>query len=107
MDQKCPGSILVKEPIPEIFKCLNCGADVEIWTNELTRKCSSCGESVSKELTNMACVQWCKQAKECIGATRYNELVRTGIISSKKEEINIPERLKEFMKKCGIPIPNN
>jgi len=58
-------------------------------------------------MTGMSCVQWCKQAKECIGETRYNELVATGLISTNpKEKTNIPERLKEFMKECGIAVPN-
>ncbi len=101
----CPGSSRVTQPVPEIFKCLSCGAEVEIWSNERMRKCSSCGKPVAREMTGMSCVQWCKQARECVGSKRYDELVATGMISNKKEETQIPERLKEFMKECNIPIP--
>jgi hypothetical protein len=63
---------------------------------------------VAREMTGMSCVQWCKQAKECIGAKRYDELVATGVISAAntKEKTHIPERLKEFMKECGISVPD-
>lgn len=46
---KCPGPERSASPTPEIFLCPNCGAEVEIWTDEKKRKCSKCGQAVSKE----------------------------------------------------------
>jgi len=46
---KCPGPERTAPPKPEIFLCSNCGAEVEIWTDEKRRKCPKCGEVVEKE----------------------------------------------------------
>jgi DNA-directed RNA polymerase subunit RPC12/RpoP len=108
MDLRCPGSKYVRQPIPEIFTCSNCGAEVEIWTNELKRKCRSCGQTVARKIGTTYCIQWCQCAKECIGIEMYEELLRTGAISEDEEgKVYIPKRLKEFMKESGIPIPND
>jgi len=106
IDFKCPGSKNIKEPVPDIFTCPNCGAEVEVWTDEHIRRCSSCGKSVVREMDSAWCIQWCQYAKECIGIEKYEELLKTGIISEdRKEEMRIPEKLEEFMKERGIPIP--
>ena len=107
-DFKCPGSAIVRQPIPELFTCQSCGTEVEIWTNERMRKCSSCGKSVVRELDNAWCIQWCQYAKECIGVERYEGLLKAGALSKAWEgEVCIPERLKEFMKESGVPIPGD
>ena len=102
---KCPGSIRVRQPMPEMFTCPNCGSEVEIWTHERMRKCSICNKPVVKDMGGASCIQWCQYAKECIGEERYQELLRKGVISEGEEEVRIPEGLKEFMKKCGMTIP--
>ena len=66
MNFNCPGSIRIKEPMPEIFICPGCGEEVEIWTHERMRKCISCGKSVSREIDSAWCIQWCHYAKECV-----------------------------------------
>jgi transcription elongation factor Elf1 len=105
MNSYCPGSMRIKEPMPEFFTCPDCGEEVEIWTHERTRKCSSCGKSVFREINSAWCVQWCQYAKECIGAEQYEELLKSGAISQKAEEAIIPGKLKEFMKERGMSIP--
>ncbi len=106
LDFKCPGSMSIKQPMPEMFTCPNCKAEVEIWTHERMRKCDSCGKPVTKDMGGASCIQWCQYAKQCIGEEKYQELLRTGVISEgTNDEAYIPEKLMEFMKKCGIPIP--
>ncbi len=72
---QCPGSIRIKEPVPESFKCPNCGSEVEIWTHENSRKCLNCGTEVFKEHVP-SCVEWCKYAKECIGEEAYERYLQ-------------------------------
>ena len=67
---QCPGAVRIKEPIPEFFKCPTCGAEVEIWTHEQSRKCERCGTEVFKEYVP-SCIEWCKYAKDCIGEEAY------------------------------------
>ena len=106
MNFNCPGSMRIKEPMPEIFICPGCGEEVEIWTHERTRKCISCGKSVSREIDSAWCIQWCHYAKECIGAEKYEALLKSGALSrDKNEEVLIPEKLKEFMRERGISLP--
>ncbi|MBC8234101.1 hypothetical protein H8E77_31525 [bacterium] len=105
-DLKCPGSKSVREPVPEVFTCPNCGAEVEIWTHEHMRICNSCGKTVVREIDTVWCIQWCPYAKDCIGVEKYEELLEAGAISEeRKEEISIPQKLKEFMREGNIPIP--
>ena len=78
--QFCPGSRLMKQPVPEFFDCPNCGDEVEIWTDELKRACSSCGTEVMRE-GYMSCLEWCAKAKECVGDKAYDEFVGNRIIS--------------------------
>ena len=67
---QCPGAVSIREPIPEFFTCPTCGAEVEIWTHEQSRKCEKCGTEVFKEYVP-SCVEWCKYAKECVGEEAY------------------------------------
>ena len=73
---KCPGNDPVSRAVPEMFVCPDCGMEVEIWTDEIKGKCTSCKRvfwndkalkvaekklpghsvrSVLKELTQLAC----------------------------------------------------
>lgn len=96
----CPGSIRIKEPIPEFFKCPKCGAEVEIWTHENSRKCSNCGETVFKEQMP-SCIEWCEYGKECVGEEAYNRFMEAKV-NKKEDKKRFEEeetRLKELMKK--------
>ncbi|HIE29201.1 TPA: hypothetical protein EYP66_18165 [Candidatus Poribacteria bacterium] len=101
---KCPGSVSFTEPVPELHKCSNCGTEVEMWTDEIMTKCSSCGTSVYRQLNAGWCLRWCAYAKDCIGPEKYEAFIQAGGMSE-KEEVRIPQRLKEFMRECKIPIP--
>ena len=70
----------MKQPVPEFFDCPKCGDEVEIWTDELKRACSSCGTEVMRE-GYMSCLEWCAKAKECVGDEAYAEFVGNRIIS--------------------------
>lgn len=102
---KCPGSKSVIEPVPELHNCPKCGEEVEIWTHEIMTKCKSCGSSIYRDLNTGWCIRWCAYAKDCIGAEKYEEFVQAGGMSEESEDVQIPERLKEFMKEKKISIP--
>lgn len=67
---ECPGSAEIKRPSPEYLKCHKCGAEVEIWSDELEAKCEECGAVTSRERKNV-CIDWCSYAEECIGEEKY------------------------------------
>src|SRR3989304_66974 len=69
----CPGSKAIKNPTPELQTCPNCGADVEIWTNELSYPCSTCVARVNREQPP-SCIDWCPYVQECIGPAVYKTI---------------------------------
>ncbi|MDZ4230580.1 MAG: hypothetical protein U1B77_02035, partial [Dehalococcoidales bacterium] len=69
-DKSCPGSRVIREPRPEFINCPDCSREVEIWTDELKAKCPGCGTMVFRA-QQASCIDWCPQAKECVGPEVY------------------------------------
>ena len=68
----CPGSKFIRQPKPEQFTCPSCGEEVEIWSDEISAKCSSCATTVVRDGT-MSCIEWCAMARDCVGEDAYND----------------------------------
>ena len=68
----CPGAERFKHPQPEERECPFCGAEVEIWTDELSALCPKCKKDVPRDLSQ-CCIGWCKYARECVGDELYNK----------------------------------
>jgi len=75
----CPGAKRFLEPSPEEFRCRNCGAQVEIWSDEGETTCRACG-AVVKRPAEKTCLDWCSSAEQCLGVMKYNKLLRQGLI---------------------------
>ena len=84
MNGKCPGQD-TRNLRAELHKCPNCGYDVEIFTDEISRKCYRCGERVYREKAP-SCLDWCASARECVGEERWQELVKEGVVTEAKKE---------------------
>ena len=69
---KCPGQDMRNLRI-SVHKCPDCGAEVEIFSDEIRAKCQKCGTKVYREQVP-SCIDWCSHAKECIGEERWKEL---------------------------------
>lgn len=69
----CPGSKLLREPMPEDITCQECRGSVEIWTHELKATCPNCGATVFRERAP-SCIDWCRFAEECIGPELYAQI---------------------------------
>jgi len=57
----------------ELFKCPSCGAEVEIFSNEVKVKCYQCGEMVYRERMP-SCIDWCASARQCLGKERWQQM---------------------------------
>ncbi len=68
----CPGQDTRKLRI-ELHKCLNCGAEIEIFSNETRVKCYQCGNMVYKDKMP-SCIDWCASARQCLGEERWKRL---------------------------------
>jgi len=69
---KCPGQDMRKLRVA-LYKCPNCGNEVEMFSDELRIKCRKCGEMVHKEQIP-SCIDWCASARQCLGEERWKEL---------------------------------
>lgn len=69
---RCPGQDLRNLRI-SLHKCPGCGAEVEIFSDEMRVKCQKCGQYVYKEKTP-SCIDWCAAARQCLGEERWKEL---------------------------------
>ena len=72
MTTQCPGQDLNKLRVA-LYKCPNCGTEVEIFSDELRVKCHKCGEYIHKQQMP-SCIDWCASARECLGEERWKEL---------------------------------
>jgi DNA-directed RNA polymerase subunit RPC12/RpoP len=73
MPDRCPGAANLRTPVLKIRKCPQCGAEVEVFSNDVSVKCSECGFKIFND--SVSCVQWCKYAKECVGENTYNRIM--------------------------------
>lgn len=69
---KCPGQDSRNLRVA-MYRCPNCGTDVEMFSDELRIRCHKCREYVYKEATP-SCIDWCPSARECVGVERWNSL---------------------------------
>ncbi|HON80942.1 MAG TPA: hypothetical protein PLN56_01590 [Methanoregulaceae archaeon] len=72
MLDRCPGAANIRTPTLAIKKCPQCGEEIEVFSNDVSVKCSRCGFTVYNDL--LSCVQWCKYARECVGEETYRKL---------------------------------
>ncbi len=63
---RCPGSTSFSQPKPDGVTCPDCGAEVEIWTDETKGVCPKCSRVVTRTLTQ-SCLDWCAYARDCLG----------------------------------------
>jgi len=78
MFDHCPGAANIRTPTLTIRKCPQCGEEVELFSNDVSVKCSRCGFVIYNDIAS--CVQWCRHARECVGEEMYRKL------TEKKEE---------------------
>jgi NADH pyrophosphatase NudC (nudix superfamily) len=69
----CPGAANLRTPTISVKKCPQCGEEVEVFSNDVSVTCRSCGFVVYNDI--MTCVQWCRYAKECVGEETYNRIM--------------------------------
>jgi NADH pyrophosphatase NudC (nudix superfamily) len=73
MQSKCPGQDSRNLSV-SIHICPQCGKEVEMFSDEMRIKCPSCKARVEKK-TVPSCIQWCKEAKRCLGPERWEKVM--------------------------------
>lgn len=74
LSDSCPGSRLIRQPVPEDIVCIHCGEEVEIWSFEAITRCPKCGGVVCR-IQGATCLDWCAAAKACVGAETYERIM--------------------------------
>ncbi len=87
----CPGSQKFKQPQPENIKCPFCSAEAEIWTDEIEAICPNCKNKVLRKEQVASCLDWCSQAKECVGDETYNNYISHKSIKLKEKLLEVME----------------
>ena len=72
MYSRCPGQDMRNLRV-SLHKCPNCGAEVEIFSDEMKAKCHKCGAKVFWEKIP-SCIEWCASARQCLGEERWKQL---------------------------------
>jgi DNA-directed RNA polymerase subunit RPC12/RpoP len=72
MYSRCPGQDMRNLRVA-LYKCPGCGAEVEMFSDEMKVKCPKCGAKVYREKTP-SCVEWCASARQCLGEERWKQL---------------------------------
>jgi hypothetical protein len=63
--ETCPGIRDFIRPTLAYTKCISCGGDVEIWSDEDTGVCLKCGKEWPRPDSNASCLDYCDYADKC------------------------------------------
>jgi len=47
--------------------CPSCGAVIEMWKDDVKRKCPRCKTTLFNPKLGNTCLSWCAKAEECLG----------------------------------------
>lgn len=68
----CPGQDTRNLRV-SIHRCPSCGAEAEMFSDEVKVRCCRCKEWVYREKMP-SCVEWCASARRCLGEERWRML---------------------------------
>jgi len=72
MSTRCPGQDMRHLRV-KLYKCLGCGSEVEIFSDEVSVRCPKCKTKVYSNMNN-SCIEWCASARQCLGEERWKQL---------------------------------
>jgi hypothetical protein len=80
MRPKCPGQDSRFWKTSDIYAlpCPRCGASVEFFKDDRSRKCTACRVRFKNPRLDMGCAKWCPYAAECIDFTDGDDGIELG-----------------------------
>jgi len=100
MEMSCPGRDSRKLD-SMIVRCPECGAHVEIFTDEAKVRCR-CGRAILREAIP-SCIQWCPAAERCLGEVIDIREVRKrlGALQEKAGESDYVGKMRKRIEEAG------
>jgi hypothetical protein len=103
---KCPGQDSQYWKPGAIFevKCPKCGAEVEFFKDDPTRKCPQCGHRFLNPGLDFGCASYCPYAEQCIGNLPPELLAQKENLLKDRVAIEVKRYLKRDFKGVGHAI---
>lgn len=100
---KCPGQDTFYWKPGAIYEvpCPQCGAQVEFFKDDTTRKCSACRHRFVNPNLDFGCAAYCQYAEQCIGTLPEEFLVRQEDLLKDRVAIEIKRRFRGDFKRIG------
>ncbi len=84
---KCPGQDK-KNITAEPLRCAKCGYEIEIFSDEIKVICPQCKNINYREAAALSCIDWCRHAKDCVGAETFDDYMKNKSLLLKNKLIN-------------------
>lgn len=100
---KCPGQDSRSWGPEAIFeaKCPSCGASIEFFKDESSRKCRKCGHKAMNPKMNFGCATYCRFAEQCLGELSPELLAKRSDMLKDRVAAEVKRQLGKDFKRIG------
>jgi hypothetical protein len=100
---KCPGQDTQYWKPGAIFEvhCPECGASVEFFKDDTTRKCPSCGHRFINPKMDFGCASYCQYAEQCLGDLPPELIAQKEDMLKDRVAVEVKRFFKSDFKKIG------
>jgi len=100
---KCPGQDSRSWGPEAIFeaKCPSCGASIEFFKDESSRKCRKCGHKAMNPKMDFGCATYCRFAEQCLGELSPELLAKRSDMLKDRVAAEVKKQLGKDFKRIG------
>ena len=100
---KCPGQDTQYWKPGAIFEadCPECGASVEFFKDDTTRKCPACGHRFVNPKMDFGCASYCQYAEQCLGDLPPELIAQKEDMLKDRVAVEVKRHFKTDFKKIG------
>lgn len=100
---KCPGQDSRYWQSNAIFEttCSKCGAPVEFFKDDTTRKCERCGHRMMNPKMDFGCASYCEYAEQCLGSLPPELVARKEDLLKDRVAVEMKRYFKSDFKRIG------
>jgi hypothetical protein len=100
---KCPGQDSRYWQSNAIFEttCTRCGATVEFFKDDTTRKCDKCGHRMMNPKMDFGCASYCEYAEQCLGALPQELLAQKEDLLKDRVAVEMKRHFRSDFRRIG------